>query len=235
MPALVPSAVHWLRAYPGVPLRRSLAQAPASWPKLLPRPVLQYLDLDGQVVSPVKLELGCGPFPTPGYVHMDLDRSARHLEFVGPAWDLPFSSGTVQEVLAVHVLEHVHPARLPETLTEWHRVLLPGGFVQIHVPNAPEIFRSFESASIPQKWALVNALLGMYGSSEIGAPGDIPETSRSDHQVMYDFKLLEDVLKSAGFELLENLTGVVSDRHCEAWGWLVKDFSLIVRATKSVP
>jgi predicted SAM-dependent methyltransferase len=225
----------WLRSYPAVPIRRARSRGGARWSRWIPKPLAGKLDLDGREISPLKVELGCGPHPSPGYVHMDIDRSARHLEHVGPIWNLPFADESVEELLAIHVLEHVHPADLSDTLKEWHRVLAPGGSAKVHVPNAPEIFESFRLNPPDQKWALINALMGMYGGANISSPDDIAREFRSDHQAMYDFELLEHVLLEAGFGRVENLTGRVTDRHCEAWRGVVKDFSLIVRADKPGP
>jgi SAM-dependent methyltransferase len=224
-----------VRAYPAVSLRRALAKGKAPWVEWLPERVRYHLDLLGGQIDPLKVELGSGPYPTPGYVHVDIDRSSRHLEYVAPVWSLPFDTGSVDELLAIHVLEHVHPAQVHKTLVEWRRVLRPGGAARIHVPNAPEIFHAFQAASGGRKWALVNALLGMYGGPDINNAEEIPVACRSDHQAVYDLPLLESVLLSAGFKEVRNLTGRIRDRHADAWQQIVPAYSLVVQAITPDP
>lgn len=215
------------------PLRRSLAGGGAPWLARVPSPVRRALDLQGGEVSPLRVEVGAGRFPTPGYVHVDHDHRARHLEHLAPVWDLPFADAEVDEILAVHTLEHVHPARLGETLSEWLRVLVPGGTIRVHVPNGPAVFDAFCRGSVAEKWALMNAFFGyasgpeVTGPEQLGAPGEPP-----DHKAIYDYQLLESVLAGAGFFAIEDLSTVVVDRHTEAWREIVSPMSLVVRARR---
>lgn len=220
----------WVRSYPCVPIRRAMSQGRLPWLANMPKWLVERLDLTVDVVAPMRVELGCGHHPTPGYLHVDIDRSSRHIEYVAPVWQLPFEDGSVSEILAVHVFEHIHPALVGKTAIEWKRVLKPGGLARIHVPNVKAIFAAFESCSTAEKWSLVNALYGMYGGPEIARPEDIPASRRSDHQAMYDFDLLESVLLAAGFSRVKDLTGKVRDRHVEAWAPLVDHYSLVVAA-----
>jgi SAM-dependent methyltransferase len=218
----------WVQTTPGRPLRRAAARGRA-WPSRVPRGVRHALDANGSAVDPLRIELGGGPAPTPGYVHVDLSPRARHLEHVAPAWRLPFAAGSVAELLAVHVLEHVHPSAVQTTLTEWRRVIRPGGFAEIHVPNAPEIFREYLAGDPARKWALIGSgLFGMYGNPKIAAGEDLdPRRHQPDHMALYDFALLEHELLRAGFDEVDDLTAMISDRHTEAWRFPI---SLIVRA-----
>lgn len=119
------------------------------------------LDLDGEPVRPLRLEIGGGPLPRPGYVHLDSDPGARHLEHLAPAWLLPLQTSTVDELLAIHVFEHVHPAYLQQTLADWLRVLRPGGVAEIHVPNAAAILPAYLEGDPATKWAAMAAIYGM--------------------------------------------------------------------------
>lgn len=81
-----------------------------------------------------KLNLGCGQFPKPGYVNVDLDSHAKADVF----WDLasfpyPFGDGEFGLVEMDHVLEH-----LPDpfaVMREVHRILSPGGTAIVRVPH----------------------------------------------------------------------------------------------------
>jgi SAM-dependent methyltransferase len=221
--------MRWLYTYPALPLRRRVSRGGAVG--FVPRALRTRLDLDTPPAGPLRVELGSGPWPTEGYVHVDTDRYARHVEHRSPMWRLPFAAGTVHEVLAVHCLEHVPPGRLRATLREWRRVLAPGGFAEVHVPNAPAVLRAWESAPFRQKWALTNGLLGTYLPAEELDPDDFDdERNRPDHRALFDLPVLETLLRDAGFTSVTDLTGTVTDRHTEAWAPFVRDYSLVVRA-----
>lgn len=180
---------------------------------------------------PKRVEIGGGPFPTPGYIHVDVNRRHPHLEYVAPAWDLPFPDATVDEILAVHVLEHVHPARLGTTLREWRRVLAPGGFAQIHVPDGAALARAFLDAPVEERWAIGAALLGMDTGPGVRSAAELQlERNEPDHKIVFDADLLRVALQTAGFERVDELTGTVEDRHTTDWKPVVANISVIVRA-----
>ena len=185
---------------------------------------------DDAAVGSRRIEIGCGPFPQAGYIHVDVDPGARHIEAFAPAWRLPFPDEFAEEIVAVHSLEHVHPRRLVPTLREWRRVLAPGGRAQVHVPNTTELMHSFERSPVEQKWRIMGAVLGMYSGPDIARPEDLD--AQSDHQLRLDAELLFWAFESAGFEGMEDLTETVSDRHTEGWSDVVPHFSLVVAAVK---
>lgn len=83
----------------------------------------------------MKLELGCGMKPTPGYLHHDRIAHSPHVDI---AVDLeqvpwPWPSGSCEEVLAIDVLEHLHHD-IPVWLNECHRILAPGGLLDMRLP-----------------------------------------------------------------------------------------------------
>lgn len=216
------------RNYPSLPVRRAISRGAAPWVDRLPESLRRRLELDGSAIEPLRVEIGGGPYPSPGYVHVDADRRSRHLEYVAPAWELPFDDGTVAEILAIHVLEHVHASAVDRTLREWRRVLRPGGFAEIHVPNAATVFPAFLEAPVDKKWSLMVAIFGM--PSHASSPEVADELDR--HQVIYDFALLQHVVLAAGFDHIDDVSADVTDRHTEGWrdNDLVSRLSLVARA-----
>ncbi len=199
--------------------------------RLLPPALRRKAGLDDpSAVGSRKIEIGAGPFPQRGYIHVDVDPGAAHLEALAPAWELPFPDGWAREIVAVHSLEHVHPRRLVTVLREWHRVLAPGGRVQVHVPNAPELMQSFFDAPVDEKWRTMGALLGMYCHPGVRSPEELEVSS--DHQLIFDWDLLAWALTSAGFTALADLTAKVTDRHSEDWREVVPHFSLVAEAVR---
>jgi SAM-dependent methyltransferase len=205
----------------------------ASVVSLMPAGVRLRLGLDDEAArSQRRIEIGGGPFPRPGYLHVDTDPKARHLEARAVAWELPFPDDWADEILSIHTLEHIHPRLLQRTLREWHRVLRPGGAVRVHVPNSPALMEAYLSAEDDaHRWMLSGALLGMYGSPAIRGPEDIP--SDADHQILFDRPLLFTALQHAGFVDLADLTEIVTDRHTEGWREVVDRCSLVAEGRKA--
>lgn len=177
----------------------------------------------------LRVEVGSGAHPTPGYFHVDVSWQARHLEAVAPMWDLPLPDDCAAEVRAIHALEHVEPRFLLDTLAEWRRVLIRGGVVHISVPNGPAISDALRTASVPDKWPLIGSLLGMYCNPQSRAPEEL--VARSDHQIVFDQDLLTWALSEAGFTEIVDRTDEEDDRHSVAWRALVDRYSLIMSAT----
>ena len=175
-----------------------------------------------------RIEVGSGPYPRPGYLHVDTDPRAWHLEVRASAWDLPFPDEWASEILAIHALEHVPPSRLLDTLREWRRVLASGGFAQVHVPNVPELMGRFIECPVEEKWRITGAMLGMYCSPTVQTPEDL--IVRADHQLLFDETVLRWAFETAGFREIQDLTETVEDSHTEAWREVIPHFSLIFRA-----
>jgi predicted SAM-dependent methyltransferase len=201
---------------------------------LLPAGIRRAVGLDDvSAIGSTRLEIGGGPHAQRGFLHVDIDPGAHHLEWVAPAWNLPLPDGWASEIVAVHALEHVEPVRLVETLAEWRRVLTGGGRVQVHVPNGPALMQAFTERAVPEKWPIMGSILGMYCSPEVREPGGLRH--RSDHQLIFDLELLRWALESAGFGAVRDLTGVAEDRHTDPWRELVPSYSLIVEARNPAP
>jgi len=226
------NALRLFSAYACPPIRRAIYQGRAGWVRHVPSGLRDRLELDGGEITPLRVEIGSGPFPSPGYVHVDANRWARHVEHRATASSLPFGDGVVDELLAIHILEHVHASFLMPTLREWRRVLRPGGFAQIHVPNAATVFAAFLDSPPEKKWTVMIPIFGMTSHAQLGRPGAL---DLERHHVIYDFALLERVLLDAGFASVEDVSDEVSDRHTETWGdlELIPRISLIVRAQTS--
>jgi SAM-dependent methyltransferase len=83
----------------------------------------------------MKLELGSGKTPMPGYVHHDRRKHSPHVDVVHDLECLPWpwESASCEEILGLDVFEHLH--RMPEEwLRECHRLLRPGGQLRLRVP-----------------------------------------------------------------------------------------------------
>lgn len=78
----------------------------------------------------MKLNLGCSDDHKPGYVNVDCAPPADQIVNLAQRWPWPDSS--IDEIFARDVFEHL-PSKI-ETLNEAHRVLKPGGLLDLWVP-----------------------------------------------------------------------------------------------------
>ena len=94
----------------------------------------------------MKLNLGCGDKILPGYVNVDVApaRAGRHPDVICDLRSLkPFEDASVDEVLAVHVVEHFWRWEVVGVLQEWTRVLKPGALMVLECPNLQSACEQF--------------------------------------------------------------------------------------------
>jgi Methyltransferase domain len=128
----------------------------------------------------MKIDLGAGPKSPEGFTPMG---NGHELSVIFP---LPFNDNSVDEVRASHVLEHFAHGRTDEVLKEWARVLKPGGFLKIAVPNFEKIAEQ-HVGSAPQ-----NTLGYVMGG----------QTDEADfHKTIFDANSLKKALGRAGLML----------------------------------
>jgi SAM-dependent methyltransferase len=102
----------------------------------------------------IRLNLGCGGRPLPGYINVDLDTLEKLREryplqdfpeglkiYTFDIFNLPFRDSSVEEVRADSLLEHLSFAEEPKLLYEVRRVLRPGGLFNFSVPDFEKLFQ----------------------------------------------------------------------------------------------
>jgi predicted SAM-dependent methyltransferase len=102
-----------------------------------------------------KLEIGSGNRPLEGYEHLDINPDCPHVEYVSPMDNIPTEDNVFEEVIAIHVLEHASWRDTSQILSEWVRVLAPGGKVKIALPNLRFIMQSYLDAKNGNDTAIV--------------------------------------------------------------------------------
>lgn len=73
--------------------------------------------------------------PAEKYRNYNAQRSDAGIHWRGDATDLPFKDNTLDFVHSSHLLEDFAIERWPTILREWGRVLRPGGYLIISVPD----------------------------------------------------------------------------------------------------
>lgn len=179
--------------------------------------------------EPLRLELGSGYHPTPGFTHLDLNPAAPDVDIVGPAFPLPdVKDGTIAELRAVDVLEHLSYRDTAAALAEWTRVLQPGGRLYVQVPDADLIMQWFVAEperlverlpkDLPQT-PLAGAtwrLLGGHADGEYVEDGG--DFRLNAHYAMFSTASLTAALEAAGLAT----ESIETNGHPNLLAWAVK-------------
>lgn len=130
----------------------------------------------------MKLNLGCGPNLKAEYINVDLREALGVVR-----WDifaLPVENGSVDEVLAEHLIEHLTNHDVDRFLTECHRVLREDGKLIIECPDLGALCAAFSDAneyeryqSLNGGWSLAAQIFGHQRGH--GAAGVLAQTHKS--------------------------------------------------------
>ncbi|MEM6798824.1 MAG: methyltransferase domain-containing protein [Planctomycetota bacterium] len=83
----------------------------------------------------VKLHLGCGEDYKRGYINVDVLPSAK-CDLISRVEDLRgIPNASVACIESYHLVEHLRHSQLKASLSEWSRVLRPGGELHVELPN----------------------------------------------------------------------------------------------------
>lgn len=80
----------------------------------------------------LRLNLGCGQVPRSGFLNLDRRNLPGSVDIQAEACRLPFPDGSIEEVLAESVFEHLADPR--PAIAESARVLSPSGTLVVRVP-----------------------------------------------------------------------------------------------------
>jgi predicted SAM-dependent methyltransferase len=137
-----------------------------------------------------RLHIG-GKTAKAGWEILDV-RPDAHVDHLGNATDLrQFADATFQEIYASHVLEHFcYQTELLPVLTEWQRVLVPGGVLRLSVPDLDilaHLFMQRHTLDINQRFFVMRMMFG----------GHMHEYDH--HRVGLNFEFMYSYLQQAGF------------------------------------
>lgn len=105
----------------------------------------------------VKLHLACGSDYRAGYTNVDLyHENADQIDERFDVRTIPYPDCSVDEILALHVIEHFDFFEGQRVLEEWYRVLKPGGKLLIETPDFLETCREFVAGPEERRWELYN-------------------------------------------------------------------------------
>jgi SAM-dependent methyltransferase len=182
----------------------------------------------------VRLNVGCGPTPTEGWINYDnswsvrlarrpllvralttarlITEAQRHLCDVarregirfGTAEAIGHADGSVDVIYSSHMLEHLDRAAGSQFLAEAHRVLKPGGVIRVAVPDLGMLVDRYNADGDADR--LVEAsLLATETPKTVVAKLRYLVLGSRHHAWMYDARSLVAALERAGFESARTL------------------------------
>jgi predicted SAM-dependent methyltransferase len=150
-----------------------------------------------QTDAPVRVEIGCGADPRPGYIHCDL-RPLPGVDHVCAAWEVPLPAGSVDEIYSRHMLEHLTLEQARRTVRHWHALLKLGGRLDVCVPDMDRHLAQLRTPGMSRHvWPgrkvsnRMHAMAGLYGWQQ--RPDDV-------HKWAYTLDALTELLTEAGFD-----------------------------------
>jgi predicted SAM-dependent methyltransferase len=177
--------------------------------QLIPNPIYK---------SPKKMNLGSSVSSIPGYLNIDALKE-RNPDIVCDIRKLKFAEDDEYDLVrASHVLEHFCVEEIPALLSEWRRVIKPGGYFVVCVPNYIALsWRAILKPSgfnLDQKTYQNGWINGLYAL-------DLPPEYR--HKIVFTYRSLSKLLNENGFEVIgklhfrmeEPFTLGISDNSCD--------------------
>lgn len=178
---------------------------------------------DVKSAEALRLHIG-GKEVHPDWKILDIEERPE-VDFIGDAADLSqFADESVDAIYASHVLEHFYHSlnnELMRTLTEWYRVLKPGGQLLISVPDLRTLCWLFLNPNLMpmDKHYLMRVMFGgqvnQYDVHKVGFDADILglylyEVGFSDMEQVSEFNMFNDCSSIRVMETLISLNVVAT-------------------------
>ena len=157
----------------------------------------------------MKLNLASHGDNREGFINVDFDHPTADLKC--DVTCLPYEDNTVDLILAYHILEHfragsyeghlsnpLNPKTAKDALTEWQRVLKPGGKLEIKVPDFEKIVWLY--INFPQWSRAIGANAPFFNYTDWIC-------SNGQHQCLFDKNIMYCLLNELGFKDIQFLDG----------------------------
>ena len=142
------------------------------------------MDIHSQ--NTIRLNLGAGHKHVEGYLNVDLCDDPEP-DIKSDVKKLALPDGYADEIMAIHLFEHLYRWEAPEALREWRRVLKLGGLLVLEMPDLAKCVRNIANDC--------NERLGIWGL--FGDPGY--KNPLMVHKWAWGERELKSVLRENGF------------------------------------
>lgn len=101
----------------------------------------------------MKVNMGCGPRPLPGYVNVD-SRELDGVDVVDDVRSVVFPHGGIESIYAGHILEHLPASDAADAICHWLSLLRPGGDLTITIPDCDKALALLASGELIEQQVL---------------------------------------------------------------------------------
>lgn len=151
----------------------------------------------------LRISLGCGRHTMDGWFCIDAvqdSRASRQLDMVSDVKKINLPDGCAQEILAVHLWEHLYRWECDDTIEEWKRLLRPKGKLALEMPDLMKFCRNILDGVKGRKHEDQFGLWGAYGDPFTKDP-------LMCHHWGWTYKSIKPFLEEHGFvDVLERPT-----------------------------
>jgi len=138
----------------------------------------------------LKIEIGSGEYPKPGYAHVDIRPDMPCQEYRADICDLPFADNSVDEIVGIAIIEHLEAEQVPVAMAECYRALRLGGVLKLYTFNLLDLCRQILSGN--SEHDLVTLIGWLYGR---------PLYPENYHRTAFTPDLLRRVYEDAKFNV----------------------------------
>lgn len=141
----------------------------------------------------MKIHLGCGKHVLPDWTNVDAvkhPKAPRSPEHLGVDITKPltmFDDNSADALMAIHLLEHFYEWEVRDVLTDWCRVLKPGGRIILEMPDVVKACKNIIKGE-----SLQMGMWPLYGDNTLKDP-------LMCHRWGWTFKTLKPYLQECGF------------------------------------
>jgi predicted SAM-dependent methyltransferase len=163
--------------------------------------------------KPLKVEVGSGMYPQPGYFHVDVTEGMPDLGAVCKMGDepIPLKDNSVEEILSNHSIEHVSWLKVDAVVRDWHRILKPGGRIFLRTPDLEFICKTYVEKKTTRESVLdEQAMVERFGTVGPAEWANIKLFAGQNyvgnfHYLAFDMDMLTRFLQRNGFEKIQRL------------------------------
>lgn len=142
----------------------------------------------------MRLNVCCGVRIREGWTNIDVVESEGHKpDILADAKSIPLPDECADEIMCIHGFEHFYKWEVDELVTEWKRLLKPGGLLALELPDIVKCCQNLIAGYVlPGKDPDQMTMWGIYGDPRFKSPFMM-------HRWGWSPKTLRAFLKGHGF------------------------------------